>query len=166
MTYQAPIREIAFALHAAGLDRLQPLVEGLDDGIVEAVLEGAGELASRVLAPLNRRGDVEGSRIENGRVVTPQGFADAYRAFAEGGWNSLSADPAYGGQGLPKALELAVFEMVNASNMAFALCPTLTQAAIEALRRLGSERQRRLHLPKLVSGEWTGTMHLTEPQEG
>jgi len=166
MTYQAPIRDIAFALKAAGLGRLEPLVEGLDDGVVQAVLEGAGELASGVLAPLNRVGDREGSRLENGRVVTPPGFVEAYRAFAEGGWNSLSADPEFGGQGLPKALELAVFEMVNASNMAFALCPTLTQAEIEALQRHGTDRHKRLLLPKMVSGEWTGTMHLTEPQAG
>ena len=167
MSYQPPIRDIAFALNAAaGLGRLEPLVEGLGAGVVEAVLEAAGELASGVLAPLNRVGDREGSRLENGKVITPPGFAEAYRAFAQGGWNSLAADPAFGGQGLPKALELAVFEMVNAANMAFALCPTLTQAAIEALQRHGTERQQRLYLPRLVSGEWTGTMHLTEPQAG
>ena len=167
MTYQAPIREIAFALYAAaGLERLEPLVTGLDREVVGAVLEAAGELASGVLAPLNRTGDRQGSRLENGRVIAPDGFAAAYRAFAEGGWNSLSADPAIGGQGLPKALELAVFEMANAANMAFALCPTLTQAAIEALQRHGTERQKALYLPRLVSGEWPGTMHLTEPQAG
>jgi alkylation response protein AidB-like acyl-CoA dehydrogenase len=166
MSYQAPIRDIALALDAAGFERLQPLAEGLDAGMAQAVLEGAGELASGVLAPLNRNGDVQGSRLENGKVVTPEGFADAYRAFAEGGWNSLSAEPEFGGQGLPKALELAVYEMVNGSNMAFALCPTLTQAAIEALQRHGTERQKRLFLPRLVSGEWPGTMHLTEPQAG
>ena len=166
MSYQAPIRDIALALEAAGFDRLRPHVEGLDAEMVQAVLEGAGELAAGVLAPLNRIGDVQGSRLENGKVVTPEGFADAYRAFAQGGWNSLSGDPAFGGQGLPKALELAVFEMVNAANMAFALCPTLTQAAIEALQRHGTDRQKQLYLPKLISGEWTGTMHLTEPQAG
>jgi hypothetical protein len=167
MSYQAPIRDIAFALYAAAdLNRLQPLVEGLDADVVQAVLEGAGELASGVLAPLRRIGDIEGSRLENGKVVTPEGFAEAYRAFAEGGWNSLSAEPEFGGQGLPKALDLAVYEMVNAANMAFALCPTLTQAAIEALQRHGTERHKRLLLPRLISGEWPGTMHLTEPQAG
>ncbi len=167
MTYQAPIREIAFALYAAaGLERLEPLVLGLDREVVGAVLEAAGELASGVLAPLNRTGDRQGSRLENGRVIAPDGFSEAYRAFAEGGWNSLSADPEIGGQGLPKALELAVFEMANAANMAFALCPTLTQAAIEALQRHGTARQKALYLPRLVSGEWPGTMHLTEPQAG
>ena len=167
MAYQAPTQDIAFSLYAAaGLERLEPLMDGLSRETVAAVLEGAGEFASGVLAPLNRTGDIEGSRLENGKVVTPDGFAAAYRAFAEGGWNSLSADPAFGGQGLPKALELAVFEMVNAANMAFALCPTLTQAAIEALQRHGTDRQKALYLPRLVSGEWTGTMHLTEPQAG
>ena len=166
MTYQAPIRDIALGLETAGFDRLRPHVEGLDADMVQAVLEGAGELAAGVLAPLNRVGDIQGSRLENGKVVAPDGFAGAYRAFVEGGWNSLSGDPEFGGQGLPKALELAVFEMVNAANMAFALCPTLTQAAIEALQQHGTERQKRLYLPKLISGEWTGTMHLTEPQAG
>jgi alkylation response protein AidB-like acyl-CoA dehydrogenase len=167
MVYESPTQDIALSLYAAaGLGRLEPLMEGLSRETVMAVLEGAGELAAGVLAPLNRTGDLQGSRLENGKVVTPEGFAAAYRAFAEGGWNSLSADPAFGGQGLPKALELAVFEMVNAANMAFALCPTLTQAAIEALQRHGTDRQKALYLPRLVSGEWTGTMHLTEPQAG
>ena len=167
MTYQAPIREIAFALYAtADLDRLAPLVPGLDREMTDAVLEAAGALASGVLAPLNRIGDRQGSRLENGKVVTPDGFAAAYRAFAEGGWNSLSGEPAFGGQGLPRALELAVFEMANAANMAFTLCPTLTQAAIEALQRHGTDRQKALFLPRLISGEWPGTMHLTEPQAG
>ena len=167
MSYRAPVRDLAFALfEAAGLERLAPFVPGLDRPMAEAVLEAAGELAAGVLAPLNRVGDIQGSRLEHGRVVTPEGFKAAYRAFAEGGWNGLSADPAFGGQGLPKALELAVFETVNSANMAFALCPTLTQAAIEALQAHGTERQRRLYLPGLVSGDWTGTMHLTEPQAG
>ena len=167
MAYRPPTKDLAFTLaHVAGLDRLESYVEGLDAAMVEAVLEAAGELASGVLEPLNRSGDVQGSQLRNGRVVSPDGFPAAYRAFAEGGWNSLAADPEYGGQGLPKALELAVFEMVNAANMAFALCPTLTQAAIEALQAHGTDRQKAMYLPKLISGEWTGTMHLTEPQAG
>ncbi len=167
MTYRAPVEDLAFALfEAAGLERLQPYVDGLDAEMTTAILEAAGELASGVLAPINRTGDVQGARLENGKVVTPDGFAAAYRAFAEGGWNSLSADPAFGGQGLPKAIELAIFEMVNGANMAFALCPTLSQAAIEALQAHGTDRQKALYLPRLVSGEWTGTMHLTEPQAG
>ena len=167
MSYAPPIRDLAFALYeAAGLDRLTPLVEGLDRPMVEAVLEAAGALAADVLEPLNRVGDLQGSRLENGRVVAPDGFKAAYRAFADGGWNGLTADPAWGGQGLPKALELAVFEMVNAANMAFALCPTLSQAAIEALQAHGTDRQKALYLPRLASGDWPGTMHLTEPQAG
>ncbi|MEI9964910.1 MAG: acyl-CoA dehydrogenase, partial [Caulobacteraceae bacterium] len=167
MNYQPPVRDLVFSLiEAAGIGRLAPYVEGLDEALMTAVLEAAGELAAGVLAPLNRVGDVQGSRLENGRVVTPDGFPAAYRAFSQGGWSGLSADPAAGGQGLPKALELAVFEMANAANMAFALCPTLTLAAIEALHTLGTERQKALYLPRLVSGEWPGTMHLTEPQAG
>ena len=167
MAYRPPTKDLAFALaQVAGLGRLEPHVEGLDAAMVEAVLEAAGELAAGVLEPLNRSGDVQGSQLRNGRVVSPDGFPAAYKAFAEGGWNSLAADPAFGGQGLPKALELAVFEMINAANMAFALCPTLTQAAIEALQAHGTDRQKAMYLPKLISGEWTGTMHLTEPQAG
>ena len=167
MTFRAPVRDLAFALktvgHSALLARAFP---DLDEDTVDAVLEAAGAFAESELAPLNRRGDIEGARYENGRVTAAPGFAEAYKAFAGGGWNSLSADPAFGGQGLSKALELAVFEMVHASNMAFGLCPMLTQAAIEALVQHGTERQKRLVLPKLVSGEWTGTMNLTEPQAG
>ena len=167
MTYRAPVKDLVFALvEAAGFERLGPYAPGVDRDMVEAVLEAAGELASDVIAPLNRPGDVQGSRLLNGRVVAPDGFVDAYKAFAQGGWNSLSAREEFGGQALPKALELAVFEMVNGANMAFALCPTLTQAAIEALQAHGTPRQQALYLPKLVSGEWTGTMHLTEPQAG
>ena len=167
MAYRPPTKDLAFTLtQVAGLGRLEPHVEGLDAAMVEAVLEAAGELAAGVLEPLNRTGDTQGSQLRNGRVVSPDGFPAAYKAFAEGGWNSLAADPAFGGQGLPKALELAVFEMINAANMAFALCPTLTQAAIEALQAHGTDRQKAMYLPKLISGEWTGTMHLTEPQAG
>ncbi|HEV2533674.1 acyl-CoA dehydrogenase [Phenylobacterium sp.] len=167
MTFRAPVRDIAFALETVGhpvlLARAFP---DLDGETVAAVLEAAGSFAESELAPLNRRGDVEGARYENGKVTAAPGFAEAYKAFAAGGWNSLSADPEHGGQGLSKALELSVFEMVHAANMAFGLCPMLTQAAIEALAQHGTERQKRLILPKLVSGEWTGAMCLTEPQAG
>ena len=164
MSFRAPVRDLAFTLtEVAGLREFAP---DLDDETIAAVLQGGAQLAEEVLAPLNRSGDQHGARYENGRVTAAPGFADAYRAFAEGGWNSLAADPAYGGQGLPKALELAVFEMVHAANMAFGLCPMLTQAAIEALHVHGNERQKALYLPRLISGEWTGTMNLTEPQAG
>jgi alkylation response protein AidB-like acyl-CoA dehydrogenase len=167
MTYKAPIRDLIFALDtAADFPRLSTLFPGVDAPTVSAVLEGAGALCADVLAPLNRPGDLAGARFENGRVRAAPGFADAYRQFAEGGWNGLSAVEADGGQGLPKALEIAVFEMVQAANMAFGLCPMLTLSAIEALASHGTERQRALYVPKLVSGEWTGTMILTEPGAG
>ncbi|MDE2486605.1 MAG: acyl-CoA dehydrogenase [Alphaproteobacteria bacterium] len=167
MTFRAPVRDIAFALqtvgHPALLARAFP---ELDEDTVAAVLEAAAAFADAELAPLNRRGDLEGATFENGAVRAAPGFAAAYQAFVAGGWNSLSADPEHGGQGLSKALELSVFEMVHAANMAFGLCPMLTQAAIEALTLHGTERQKRIVLPKLVSGEWPGCMVLTEPQAG
>ena len=162
MTFRAPVRDLAFALKTVGHPELmRRAYPELDDETVQAVLEAAGAFADNELAPLNRKGDLEGARYENGAVTAAPGFADAYRHFVEQGWNSLSADPEHGGQGLSKAMELAVFEMVHAANMAFGLCPMLTQGAIEALALHGTERQKRLVLPKLVSGEWTGAMCLT-----
>jgi alkylation response protein AidB-like acyl-CoA dehydrogenase len=169
MSFRAPTRDILFSLtEAAEFDRLLalPAFAEVDLGTVEAVLEAAGALADDVLAPLNRVGDTVGARFENGQVVAAPGFADAYRAYSEGGWSSLAADPAFGGQGLPKALALAVAEMVDAANMAFGLCPMLSEGAIEALSVHGTDRQKALYLPRLVSGDWTGTMNLTEPQAG
>ena len=169
MTYRAPLRDLVFALvEVAEVERLAgtPAFPDFDRETVEAVLQGVADLAENVLAPLNRSGDQEGAVYENGRVTTPAGFPEAYRAFAEGGWNSLAADPAYGGQGLPRALEQAVFETIHAANMAFGLCPMLTQSAIEALHAHGTAPQKALYLPRLISGEWTGTMNLTEPQAG
>ena len=167
MSFRAPVRDLAFALSVVGHDALiAQAYPDLDADTVAAVLEAAGAFTTDVLAPLNRKGDTEGARYENGVVTAAPGFADAYRAFVADGWNSLSAPPEHGGQGLSKAMELAVFEMVHAANMAFGLCPMLTQGAIEALSLHGTERQKRLVLPKLVSGEWTGAMCLTEPQAG
>ncbi|WP_309643205.1 acyl-CoA dehydrogenase [Phenylobacterium sp.] len=167
MTFRAPVRDLALSLQTAGHPALiGQAFPDLDQDTVMAVLEAAGAFVESELAPLNRKGDQVGARFENGVVSAAPGFAAAYRAFVAGGWNSLSADPEHGGQGLTKAMELAVFEMVHASNMAFGLCPMLTQGAIEALDLHGTERQKRLVLPKLVSGEWTGTMNLTEPQAG
>jgi alkylation response protein AidB-like acyl-CoA dehydrogenase len=167
MSYKAPVRDLLFSLrHAAEFDRLASAFPAADPATVEAVLEGAGALAVDVLAPLNRSGDKQGARFENGQVRAPEGFAQAYQAFAQGGWNGLAADPDFGGQGLPKALESAVFEMVQAANLAFGLCPMLTLGAIEAISANGDEAQKARFLPKLVSGEWTGTMNLTEPQAG
>ena len=167
MTYRAPLKSLALALKTAGHPALMDQgFADLDDDTVAAVLESAGAFAENELAPLNRQGDMVGARYENGKVTAAPGFADAYQAFVAQGWNSLSASPEHGGQGLTKAMELAVFEMIHASNMAFGLCPMLTQGAIEALALHGTERQKRLVLPKLVSGEWTGTMNLTESQAG
>jgi len=167
MTYSPPLRDLAFSLeHVAGASALKPLFSGYDADTEAAVLDAAGRLARDVLAPINRIGDEQGARCENGRVFAAPGFADSYRQFADGGWNALSADKEFGGQGLPKALEIATYEMFNAANMAFGLCPILTQGAIEALAAHGNPAQQALYLPKLISGEWTGTMNLTEPQSG
>jgi alkylation response protein AidB-like acyl-CoA dehydrogenase len=167
MTYKAPVRDLIFALNeAADFSRLEAAYPGADADTVAAVLEAAGSFSADILAPLNRPGDIAGAKFENGQVRSAPGFADAYKQFAEGGWNSLAAEPEHGGQGLPKALEIAVFEMVQAANMAFGLCPMLTQGAIAALATHGTARQRKLYLPRLVSGEWTGTMNLTEPASG
>ncbi|MBV9043675.1 MAG: acyl-CoA dehydrogenase, partial [Alphaproteobacteria bacterium] len=169
MTYTAPVRALQFSLtEVAGLGQLRglPKFADCDDATVSAILEAGGQLASEQLAPLNRAGDTIGARMENGHVRAVPGFAAAYRQFVDGGWGALASDPAFGGQGLPKALEIAVFEMIHASNMAFGLCPMLTRGAVEALTEHGTDRQKRLYLPKLISGEWTGTMNLTEPQSG
>ncbi len=169
MSFRAPVRDILFSLsEAAGFDRLYDTgaFPDLDPDITAAVLEAAGQLADEVLAPLNRQGDLKGATYANGAVTSAPGYREAYKAFAEGGWNGLAADPAYGGQGLPKALEQASYECVHAANMAFGLCPMLTLAGIEALHEHGTERQKALYMPKLISGEWTGAMVLTEPQAG
>ncbi|NEX92155.1 acyl-CoA dehydrogenase, partial [Caulobacter sp. 17J65-9] len=169
MSFRAPVRDLLFSLtEVAGLDRLieTGAWPDLDRDLAGAVLEHAGDLATDVLAPLNRQGDLNGAKYANGAVTAAPGFRDAYEAFAEGGWHGLAAETQYGGQGLPKALELAAFEMFHAANMAFGLCPMLTLAGIEALQAHGTERQNALYLPKLISGEWTGAMVLTEPQSG
>lgn len=167
--YRAPIEEIRFALHGAGgLDAVCALPAYAECGpdLVEAVLEEAGRFAAGVLAPLDRVGDEHGARLENGAVTTAPGWPDAYSAFVEAGWNGLACDPAYGGQGLPRLVGAAVQEMWHASNMSFGLCPMLTQGAAEAIELHGSVAQKEVYLPKLVRGEWTGTMCLTEPQAG
>jgi 3-(methylthio)propanoyl-CoA dehydrogenase len=167
--YTAPLADMRFALEEiAGIGEIArlPHCEQASPDLVDAVLEEAGKLAAGVLAPLNRVGDQQGSRLENGVVRTPQGFKEAYRQYVEGGWNALPFDPEHGGQGLPMVLATAVLEMWNAANMGFALCPLLNVGAVEALTAHGTEEQKRLYLPKLIAGEWTGTMNLTEPQAG
>ncbi len=169
--YTAPVRDMRFAIEAlADLDTIAAMpafAEAEVNGdLVEAVLEEAGKLARDVLSPLNVSGDRQGARLDDGQVSTPEGFPAAYRQYVDGGWNGLGAPAAFGGQGLPELLNTAVHEMLNASNMSFALCPMLTAGAIEALKHHGSDAQQSLYLPKLVSGQWTGTMNLTEPQAG
>jgi len=167
--YAAPLDDIRFALrHAAGFEAIAKLpgYEEATADLVDQILEEAAKFAGQVVGPLNRTGDKEGSRLENGVVRTPTGFKDAYRQFVESGWNSVPFAPDHGGQGLPWTLNAAVTEMWDAANTAWALCPMLTVGAVEALSAHGTPEQRRLYLPKLVSGEWTGTMNLTEPQAG
>ncbi len=168
-TYIAPTLEMQFVLNElAGLDTVNTLpgFEEATPDLVDAVLEEAARLASEVLAPLNKIGDIEGSKLIDGNVVVPQGFADAYRAFVEGGWAGLSRNPEFDGQGLPGLVSTAVDEMWNAANLSFSLCPLLTSGAVEALEAHADEALKRIYLPKLVTGEWTGTMNLTEPQAG
>lgn len=169
MTYRAPVRDLTFSLEAvAGVDAVAATgaFPDYDRDVMGAVLEAAGQVAETLLAPLNRIGDQQGARYANGAVTAAPGFAEAYREFAAGGWTGLAASPAHGGQGLPKALELAAFEPVHSANMAFGLCPMLSLAAIEALEAHGDARQKDLYLTRLISGEWTGAMCLTEPQAG
>ena len=169
MPYRAPVRDLAFSLTAvAGIDQVAATgaFPDYDGDVLNAVLEAAGQFSEGVLAPLNRPGDLAGAHYANGAVTAAPGFADAYRQFAEGGWTGLAAPVHAGGQGLPKALELAAFETVHAANMAFGLCPMLSLAAIEALEEHGTEHQKSAYLPRMVSGEWTGAMCLTEPQAG
>ena len=169
MTYRAPVRDLAFTLQAvAGIDHVAATgaFPDYDGEVLGAVLEAAAQFSEGVLAPLNRIGDLKGSTWADGAVTAAPGFADAYRQFAEGGWTGLSAPAHAGGQQLPKALELAAYETVHAANMAFGLCPMLSLATIEALESHGTDRQKDVYLTRLVSGEWTGAMVLTEPQAG
>ena len=169
MTYRAPVRDLAFTLEAvAGMADVAATgaFPDYDADVAAAVIEAAGQFSEEVLAPLNRIGDQQGSTYANGAVTAAPGFADAYRQFAAGGWTGLSAPAEAGGQALPKALELAAYETVHAANMAFGLCPMLSLAAIEALEQVGTPEQKSKYLTKLVSGEWTGAMVLTEPGAG
>jgi len=169
MTYRAPVADISFALsNAAGFAQAQAdgLYGDLSGDVVEAVLTEAGKFATDILAPLNVRGDREGAHFRDGAVTTPQGWKEAYHAWTKAGWNALAAPAQWGGQDLPHALNAACLEMWNSAAMAFGLGPVLTMAGIDALVAHGSEALKRAYLPKLVSGEWMGTMQLTEPQAG
>src|SRR5437879_12242543 len=169
MTYRAPISDILLALnHGAGL---QAAVKAghygdFDGDITSAVLEEAGKFAGDVLAPLNRVGDEHGIKLADDKVTTAPGWPDAYQRWIAAGWNAVSGPEAFGGRGVPMAINAACPEIWSASNIAFGRCPLLTLSAIEALDAHGSDELKQIYLEKLVSGEWTGTMQLTEPQAG
>lgn len=167
--YRAPVAEISHTLKQVA-DMKQALEAGqlgdLSEDLVDAVLEEAGKFASERIAPLNRDADTIGAKLENAVVTTPPGFAETYKDWSEGGWNAISGPEEFGGQGLPNMLAVAASEMWNSASMGFALCPLLTIGAIEAVATHGSDELKAKYLEKLVSGEWTGTMNLTEPACG
>jgi len=168
-TYAAPIRDMKFVINElVGLDEITALpgCEEVTVDLVDAVLEEAGKFAAGVLDPLNTAGDRNGARFDNNAVTTSPGFREAFRQFSEGGWTGLNCDPRFGGQGLPHIISAQTSEMWNSANMSFCLCPMLTAGVVAALMRHGSDQQKTLYLPNLVSGKWTGTMNLTEPQAG
>ena len=167
--YRAPLRELRFVLEELlGVGQLAtcPALADYSDELGASILEEAGRFAEAVLEPLNRAGDREGARWSPEGVHAATGFKDAYRRYAEGGWPQLGADPRYGGQRVPQPVSSAMQEIIASANLAFKLCPMLTHGAVHALESSGSDAQRRLFLPRMVSGEWTGTMVLTEPQAG
>ena len=169
MTYRAPINDMLLALnHGAGLEAAVKAGHygDFDGDIAAAVLEEAGRFASDVLAPLNRVGDEHGIKLEDTNVITAPGWPDAYKRWTAAGWNAVSGPEAFGGQGLPLAINAVCTEIWSASNIAFGLCPLLTLSAIEALDAHGSEELKKIYLEKLITGDWPGTMQLTEPQAG
>nr|MBP7489472.1 acyl-CoA dehydrogenase [Azospira sp.] len=167
--YNAPLRDMHFVMkELAGLEQVVQLpgYEEVDTDLSDAILEEASKFAGNVLSPINFSGDQEGSKWHDKAVTVPAGFKEAYTQFAENGWTALACSPEFGGQGLPKLISTAVNEMWKSANMAFSLCPMLTTGAIEALMTAGSDALKQKFLPKMVSGEWTGTMNLTEPSAG
>jgi acyl-CoA dehydrogenase len=169
MAYRAPVEDIIFSLkHAAGLAkaRADGFYQDLGDDDLDVVLGEAGRFASEVLAPLNAVGDRYGTPFRDGEVTMPPGWKEAYRDWAAAGWNGVAAPTAWGGQGLPRAVNAACIEMWNSAAMAFGLGPVLTMAGVDSLAAFGAEDLKKTYLPKLVSGEWMGTMELTEPQAG
>src|SRR3984893_16795874 len=169
MTYAAPVADMAFALqHSAGFGAAlgEGLFGDLSEDVVEAVLAEAGRFATDIIAPLNTVGDRHGTPCKDGAITMPPGWKEAYRAWSQAGWNALAAPAQWGGQELPQAVHAACIEMWNAAAMACGLGPLLTMAGVDALAAHGSEALKRAYLPKLVSGEWMGTMQLTEPQAG
>jgi alkylation response protein AidB-like acyl-CoA dehydrogenase len=169
MSYTAPLKDMMFAIrHLAGIENIAQ-IPGFEDAgadTAQAVLEESARLNEGVIAPLNWEGDRQPSFLKDGKVTTTPGFQEAYRQYTQGGWQGLQHPADWGGQGLPKTIGAACGEMLNSANMSFALCPLLTDGAIEALLTAGSDALKTTYLPRLVSGEWTGTMNLTEPQAG
>ena len=167
--YAPPLRYMLFAMkELGGLDAVlaQAGNEELTGDLVEAILDEASKFASNVLAPINKQGDVQGCRWNQGKVTTADGFKEAYKGFCESGWNGMPARTEFGGQGMPTLLSTAVLEMWKASNMAFSLCQMLTLGAVEAIAHHGSIELKQRYLPAMVEGRWTGTMNITEPQAG
>ncbi|HEV7835970.1 MAG TPA: acyl-CoA dehydrogenase [Caballeronia sp.] len=169
MSYSAPVKDMLFVMkELADMESIAAL-PGFEDASLDtaqAVLEEAARFNNEVVAPLNFEGDKNPSFWKNGEVTTTPGFKEAFRQFGEGGWQGVLHPVEYEGQGLPKLIATPCIEMLNAANLSFALCPLLTDGAIEALLTAGTEEQKQLYVPKLISGEWTGTMNLTEPQAG
>ncbi|MEI7469834.1 MAG: acyl-CoA dehydrogenase family protein, partial [Chloroflexota bacterium] len=168
-TYNPPLKDIQFTLNEVANYPAIAALPGYEDAtpdLIEAVLEEGGKFASRVLAPLNQIGDHEGAKWHDGEVTTPPGFKEAYRQFSENGWNGVGCETEFGGQGLPKLIGAVLQEMWKTANMGFSLGPLLTTGAVEALMLSGTEDLKHKYLPNMVSGKWTGTMNLTEPQAG
>jgi len=168
-SYTAPLHDMKFVLNElAGLGEVAQLpgCGEVTPDLLETLLDAAGKFASEVLAPLNQPGDRQGAQFNNGAVTTPKGFKDAYQRYVADGWNALSLPAEYGGQGLPQLVSAPAQEMWQAANMSYALCSLLTQGAVEAILLSGSDAIKQRFLPKMVTGEWTGTMNLSEPQAG
>jgi alkylation response protein AidB-like acyl-CoA dehydrogenase len=169
MSYQAPVKDMLFVMkELAGIEAIAALPEFEDAGYdtAAAVLEECAKLNEGVIAPLNWTGDQQPSSFKDGKVTTTPGFKEAFKEFAQGGWQGLHHPSEFGGQGLPKLIHAACIEMINSANLSFALCPLLTDGAIEALLTAGSDEHKARYLPKMIDGSWTGTMNLTEPQAG
>ena len=170
--YTPPLRDMQFVMHEVLniVDELKvlPPYADVDVDTINAIIEEGGKFASTVVAPLNQSGDIEGCTLDKAthEVKAPKGFKEAYAQYVEGGWPALSCDPAFGGQGLPHVVNQCLFEMMNSANQAWTMYPGLSHGAYEALKTHGTDEQKRTYLPKLTSGEWTGTMCLTEPHCG
>ena len=168
-TYRAPVDDFRFILHdVLKIDNYRnlPTFEELAPDLVCAILEEGAKFCEEQLLPLNAAADSQGCRYENGEVTTPTGFKEAYDTYIQGGWTGLSSDPEYGGQGLPRIVASCMGEMLMSANLSFSTYPGLTAGAVEAIHQHGSPEQKKTYLPKMISGEWGGTMNLTEPHCG